>query len=95
MSGIKGAHHRGDYQRRAAHVRAVAYADPTTRCWRCGLTLSQRRRTHPRSRWTAGHLHDGEVGGPLAPECSWCNYSSGSRLRWARARRARRTELTW
>lgn len=81
MGKTKALHHKGDYHRRSAHVRAVAYANPSTRCWRCRLTLSEIRAQRPRARWTAGHLVDGQAGGQLLPECSPCNYAAGARKR--------------
>lgn len=78
MAKVKAAHHRGSYQVAAARVRALANANPATRCWRCGLTLAEVRTSKPQARWTAGHLNDGQVGGPLAPECSPCNYGNGA-----------------
>jgi hypothetical protein len=77
---MAGVHHRGDYKRRAAHVRAVAYHHPTTRCWRCGHTLTEIRQSHPRATWQAGHLRDGDPTSPLAAECSVCNQLHGGRL---------------
>lgn len=73
-------HHHGSYQRRALAVRRAAYANPLTRCWRCGLTLAEHQphRNGKRARWTAGHVIDGQVGGPLAPEASTCNYTAGA-----------------
>lgn len=88
----KPPHYRGTYHVQAARLRAAAYANPHTTCWRCGLTLHQIHRAHPRAKWTAGHLIDGQPGGQLAPECSHCNYSNGQRLRH---QAAQRTELTW
>lgn len=88
----KPAHYRGNYHRASARLRAHAYANPDTRCWRCGRTLADIHTDHPRARWTAGHLVDGQAGGTLAPECSPCNYSAGARLRHANTRR---TALTW
>ena len=80
MPGHRRAHYRGGYQREAAAVRAAAYGDPATRCWRCGLTLDEARQLHgKRITWDAGHLRAGEVGGPLAAECSRCNRSAGAR----------------
>lgn len=74
MSGVKAAHHRGNYQTRAARVRAAANADPTTRCWRCdGLT-------RPDDPWTAGHIVDSHPDSPLAAEHASCNYSAGATL---------------
>lgn len=81
MSGAKAAHHRGDYQKRAAKVRARANADASTTCWRCGLTLAQcRTKTGKPARWTAGHVIDSNPDSPLLPECSTCNYSAGAKL---------------
>lgn len=77
---MKPPHYRGRYHVQAATLRAHAYANPDTTCWRCHRTLEQIRQHHPRARWTAGHLIDGQVGGPLAPECSPCNYSAGAKL---------------
>lgn len=73
-------HHRGGYLLQARAVRAAAYADEATQCWRCGLRLSQHapHKNGKPARWTAGHLRDGEVGGPLLPEASTCNYSAGA-----------------
>ena len=82
MSRQKAAHHRGTHQRRAEKVVADAYADPDTRCLRCHLRLDQHRR-HRNGRppyWTAGHIIDGLVDGPLAPEVSVCNFSHGATL---------------
>ena len=80
MPAKSKAHYAGDYQRRAAHIRAGAYADPHARCWRCGLTLDERRQTHPRATWDAGHIEDGRVAGELRAECSTCNRSAGATL---------------
>jgi hypothetical protein len=71
-------HHQGDYPRRAAAVRAAAYGDPTTRCWRCGLTLEEAKASNSKVRWQAGHLVDGQAGGALRPEHSTCNASAGA-----------------
>ena len=70
--------YRGDYRRRAQAVREAAYADPETRCWRCGLTLFDHGFA---ARWDAGHLRDGDPTSPLAPEASSCNRSAGAALR--------------
>lgn len=88
----KPAHYRGTYHVQARLVRAHAYANPNTRCWRCGETLQEIRRRKPRARWTAGHLVDSQPGGALAPECGPCNYAAGARLTNTRAQR---TALTW
>ena len=74
-------HYRGSYQARARRVRAAAYADPRTRCRRCGRTLAD----HPNQRngraptWHAGHVIDGDPRSPLAPEVSTCNSVAGAR----------------
>jgi hypothetical protein len=78
------AHHAGSFPKRSALVRRMAYADPSTRCWRCGRTLPEHG---PRARWTAGHVIDGQIDGELRPEASTCNYSAGARLRHERKRR--------
>lgn len=79
---MKRPHHTGSYQARAAAVRAAANANPTTTCWRCGRTLAEHppHRNGKPARWTAGHIHDGQIDGPLAPEASTCNYSAGATL---------------
>lgn len=54
------------------------------------------RRTKPRAVWHAGHLVDGVVGSPLAPECSPCNLSQGGKLGNQRMRgNIGRTARTW
>jgi hypothetical protein len=78
VPGKQRAHYSGDYKRRAAAVRAAAYRDATTRCWRCGLTLEQIRAERTTATWDAGHINDGVIGGALAPECSPCNRSAGA-----------------
>jgi hypothetical protein len=95
MPGHKRAHYRGDYARGAAHVRALAYGDPTTRCWRCGLTLAERRVSNPRATWDAGHLEDGAIGGALAPECSTCNRSAGAAAGYRRGQPRSRKWLNY
>ena len=85
MAKTKGPHHRGGYQVQAAKVRARANADPTTRCARCGQLA---RAGDP---WTAGHVNDGQIGGPLAPEHASCNYAAGARLGNARRQGMRNT----
>jgi hypothetical protein len=77
-------HYAGDYKVRARAVRRRAYLDPTTVCRRCGLTLEQRRVSHPADEWDAGHLNDGEVGGVLVPEHRSCNRAAGARAMLAR-----------
>jgi hypothetical protein len=91
-------HHAGSYASRAAKVRAYAYADPDTRCWRCGKTLDQHRhRDGSPAVWNAGHVIDGQVGGLLMPEASSCNKSAGATYRNRTRRRPyyRRIRTYW
>jgi hypothetical protein len=75
------AHHRDPlYRRMAAAVRAAAYANPSTTCWRCGLTLDEIRRTQPRATWDAGHIIDGDLSAGLRAECRRCNRSAGAAM---------------
>jgi hypothetical protein len=67
-------HYRGNYQVRARLVRDAAYADPLTRCWRCGKTLSQHVTGDT---WQAGHVRDGDYTSPLLPEARSCNARAG------------------
>ena len=75
-------HYSGSYQARAKAVREAAYADPGTRCWRCGKTLGEVQRMFPGRRvvWHAGHTVDGNSAMPLAPEHSTCNLAAGAEL---------------
>lgn len=97
MAYTKAPHHKGSHQVRARRLTRAANANPNTICWRCGRTLPQ----HPPHRngrpayWTAGHLHDGRIGGPLAPEASTCNYSAGATAGNRRRGRTRVTSRTW
>ena len=91
----KPAHHRGSYHVQARRVRDAANRNPTTRCWRCGLTITEVRKTKPRARWTAGHLVDGQAGGALAPECSPCNYSNGAAVGNAKRKPRLNTSRAW
>jgi hypothetical protein len=86
MGNTKAAHHMGTHQVRARAVVNAANANPMTTCWRCGLTLAEHA-PHRNGRpafWTAGHLHDGQIDGPLTPEASTCNYSAGAKAGNAR-----------
>ena len=74
------AHHADPtYRSAAAHVRAQAYANPSTTCWRCGLTLDEARRIRPNETWQAGHLVDGDLSAGLMPEHARCNASAGAK----------------
>ena len=72
------------FRRASAAIRARANRDPGTTCWRCGLTLAQRRATHPRAVWHCGHLVTGDIRGGLAAECSVCNCRDGQRVKTER-----------
>lgn len=94
MPARNRSHYGGSYQSRARTVRAAAYADPRTQCWRCGKTLDEHG---PGARWDAGHVRDGDPTSPLAPEAASCNRSAGAVLgneRRAQAKRLR-TSRTW
>ena len=97
----KPAHYQGSYHVRSRIVRQAAYADLTTRCWRCGRTLDQHppHKTGKPARWTAGHVIDSDPTSPLLPEASTCNYREGAKLgnRRLRAKQQRqiRTSLRW
>ena len=73
MARSKRPHHQGGYQAQARAVRNAANADPSTRCWRCNQTKAEHKQP-----WQAGHLHDGQAGGILMPECRRCNASAGA-----------------
>ena len=78
--------HDWTFQVRAKPIRDRAYADPSTACWRCGLTLAQVRAANPGRKvvWHAGHTggrHD-----PLLAECSLCNLRNAAET--TRAKRA-------
>lgn len=93
--GPKPAHYRGNYHQQAARIRDAANADPTTRCWRCQRTLAEVQMQKPTARWTAGHLIDGLAGGPLAAECSPCNFAAGARRANDRRRRQPNPSRQW
>ena len=88
MSGAKKPHHSGSYPRLAQAVRDDAYANPATVCHKCKRTLAQHGRE-----WQAGHVIDGLVDGPLAPECAECNARDGAAR--GNARRVRRVSRNW
>ena len=82
MAKVKGAHHRGGYQRQAKRVTDWANTNPDTRCRRCGLTLAEHppTKTGNPPKWSAGHVIDGQVGGALKPEVLGCNSSAGATM---------------
>ncbi|MEZ5409572.1 MAG: hypothetical protein R2761_16200 [Acidimicrobiales bacterium] len=71
--------HDWSHQLRAKPVRQRAYADPSTRCWRCGLTLAEVRLANPgrRIEWHAGHTEPTRYA-PLLAECSLCNWRNAA-----------------
>lgn len=70
-------HSNPQYRRIAPLIRAAAYANASTTCRRCGLTLAERRRTHPTDVWQCGHPdRPGDIG--YAPEHRSCNTSAGA-----------------
>ncbi len=91
--------HGPNYRRLAPLVRRAAAANPETRCWRCGLTLSEARAQHgSRITWTAGHLVDSQPDhtltlADLRPEHSRCNYSNGAS--YGNRQRTEPTSLEW
>jgi hypothetical protein len=77
--------HGRNYRRLAPLVVRYANTNPRVTCHRCGMTIDKCKphRNGKLARWTAGHLHDGQLDitltlADLAPECSSCNYSSGA-----------------
>lgn len=72
----------GSYRRRAVAVVAAAYADPSSRCWRCGRTLGEEQAREPGRAvsWQAGHVVDSDPWSPLAAEHSTCNARAGQVL---------------
>lgn len=78
---MAGPHHRGKYPQQARQIRATAYANPNTRCAKCGLTHAEAVQQYgpQRAAWTAGHILAGQTGGQLRPEHLTCNASDGAR----------------
>ena len=81
MPAHNRAHYGGTYPARSKVVREMAYADPSTRCWRSGLTLAEGRALWgDKVEWHAGHIIDGDPRSPLAAECEQCNTSRGATM---------------
>jgi hypothetical protein len=80
MSKTKAPHHKGRYHQASRALVAAAYANPDTRCWRCDKTLAQHPNTKTGNppRWSAGHVIDGQINGPLRPEVLSCNSRAGA-----------------
>lgn len=68
------------FVRQGQLIREAAYRDPTTMCWRCGLTLTEARTQRgDHIRWDCGHVIDGDPNSELRAEHSDCNRSAGAR----------------
>jgi len=95
MTGRGQQHYAGTYGTRARLVREAAFADPTTKCWRCGKTLAEAKKIWPDKNvtWHAGHTVDGNSAMPLAPEHSVCNIRSGGSI--GAKRRSLRPSRRW
>ena len=75
-------HWTPEYKRLAKKVREAAYANPHTRCQRCGRTLQQHE-PHLNGKpvtWHAGHINPDSD--ELGPEASTCNVTAGARSQW-------------
>lgn len=97
MPAKNRAHYQGSYDRQAKAVRDAANADPSTTCWRCGRTLIEHEphKNGKPATWDAGHIHDGQAGGPLAAEASTCNRQAGAEMGHARRRMTLTTTRRW
>lgn len=82
------SHYRGTYHCMSKRVRQAAYADPTTRCRRCGNTYAKAVQLWgvKAAAWQAGHVIDGHRRSALAPEHARCNMVAGAKLGNARRR---------
>lgn len=94
MPGHNRQHYAGDHKRRAQRIVAAANANPTTRCLspHCKYSNGTIADHPPGSTWDAGHVKDGQIGGPLQPEVAHCNRSAGALLGLARRIGLARTE---
>jgi hypothetical protein len=70
----------GTFKRRSLAVRQAAYANPKTKCRRCGLTYAEGVNLwgEERAAWQAGHVIDGHPGSPLCAEHAYCNQAAGA-----------------
>lgn len=71
----KPVHRTNRWKVLARRICAAAYANPETKCWRCGRTLAQHP---PGDRWQAGHVDDTNHS-LILPEARSCNASHGAR----------------
>jgi hypothetical protein len=62
-----------EFRRIGKAMRTAAHNNPNARCTVCQLTLTERRRTHPKATWDCGHPK------PYRLECSHCNRSDGAK----------------
>ena len=79
MAG-KAWHRDPTFRKAGVVIRARANADPSTVCPTCGLTLAQRRRTHPTAIWDCDHVIPGSLAAGLRARCSTCNRADGARI---------------
>lgn len=68
-------HYHGGYHQRAARLRNEANADPTTRCWLCGLGYIEG------DPWTADHVIPSDPDSALGVAHLSCNSSRGDGTR--------------
>lgn len=81
---MAGPHHRTPaYVHASRRLVAAAYANPATRCGRCGRTLAEHapHLSGKPATWHAGHINDGQLNGPLRAEASTCNIAAGNQRR--------------
>lgn len=78
MSGQRKPWHSGTYAKQAESVRRRAYANPSTTCMCCGMTLAEAKRINPNDGWDAGHVIDGLEGGELRAQLLTHNRSKGA-----------------
>lgn len=91
MPGHNRSHYGAAHDRASREHRARWYADPATTCARCGRTIADvlvLGWTPRQAAWDAGHVHDGQPGGPYQPEHARCNRSAGQAISAARKRLA-------
>lgn len=88
----KPSKYRGDYHVRSRRITKAAHASPTTRCWRCGRTLTEARAKWGRHiTWHAGHITLN--GRELRAEDSHCNIAERNARRRGQPRSRRTTPL--
>jgi predicted RNA-binding Zn-ribbon protein involved in translation (DUF1610 family) len=70
-------HSTAEYRRARSIVVPAAYADPSYRCPYCGLTMAERKQTHPNETYDCGHAEPPWTYGYAAWHAS-CNRSLGA-----------------